>query len=192
VKARVQFLGGIILICLASGFVFLWYVSPWLYASSVTAAAQARDLSVFSRRIDVGRIIASSSDELSDSLSSGARLHDGTTASPALRSLIGGAMRIVVGDDALFADKFANLLTGRGFVSMDALSQVPKQLIARRTPVTSSEYGDTMDIFVQQVSFKETGEAVAVVYERSNWYTWRVVSTKLSSPSALLPIKLAH
>jgi hypothetical protein len=171
-------------------FIAVWYLSPRIYASSLISAAQARDLGTIVKRVDVARVTASSSDELTEKLSDTFRLQNGALITNALRTVINESLKVIAGDDSIFADKFANLVNGRGFVSNTALAAIPREIAARRTPAMDGDYGDTFDTYIQRVAFKETGEALALMMERDGWFKWRVVSVKMNSPSALLPFAI--
>lgn len=167
-----------------------WYFSPRVYASSVATAATTNDLGTLVKRMDVERIRTSAADDLTEVALNTFKLPDGKGIPEALRFAIGqGVKALNANDDPALAEKVANLINGKGFVSRTVYSLVPKEVLAKRTGEGSGEYGDTHDVFFHRVRFRETGEELSLMFERQGVLAWRLVAIKTNGGSILIPLK---
>lgn len=167
-----------------------WYFSPRIFAASVTTAATTGDLGTLVKRMDVERIRTSAADDLADVALAIFKLPDGKPLPDALRSVIALSVKALnANDDPALADKVANLINGKGFVSRSVYSLIPKEALAKRTGESSGEYGDTHDVFFHRLRFRETGEELSLMFERRAVLAWRLVAIKTNGGSVLVPIR---
>lgn len=168
-----------------------WFVSPRLYASSVVTAATTNDLGTLVRWLDVERLRGAAVEDLSDVALSTFKLPDGKGIPEALRFALTQAVKAVhPGDDPALAEKVANLITGKGFVSRAVFALVPREALAKRTAESAGEFGDTYDIFFHRIRFKETGEELSLMLERRGVFSWRLVAIKTNGGSVLTPLRI--
>jgi hypothetical protein len=166
-----------------------WYFSPHIYASSVVTAATTGDLGTLIKRIDAERIRSSGGDDLSDAAMAFVKPEAGKATIAAIRAAVDHAVSVMgPSNDPLLAERLANLMTGKGFFTNAALGLIPKELLARRSSQMSGGYGDTHDLYYERVNFRETGEEMALMFERRGTLTWRLVGVKTNGGSVLLPL----
>lgn len=187
-RARLSLVFGSTFAGLALILVVAYWISPWIYASSIESAARASDLAVLARRIDAVGLVASATDT-QQLVPAGYRISASETVDEPLRRRINDSIRDTVGSDPAFIQKLANLLMGRGMATQDLLDVVPKHLVSRRTPEFSSESGPTLDTYAIHVAFRETGEQVTLVLQRKGWFTWRAARLVSSSGTVTWPLK---
>lgn len=168
-----------------------WYFSPRVYASSVATAATTSDLGTLVKRMDIERIRASAAEDLTDVALNNFKLPDGKGIPEALRfAITQGVKALNANDDPALAEKVANLINGKGFISRTVYSLIPKEALAKRTGEGSGEYGDTHDVFLHRVRFRETGEELSLMFERQGVLAWRLVAIKTNGGSVLVPLRL--
>lgn len=168
--------------------ILLWFLSPRLYASSVMTAAASGDKATLVNRMDIERIRKSAADDLTEVTLATSKLGGGKALSNVLRMAITkGVEALHANDDPALAEKIANLINGRGFVSSAVYKLIPKENLARRTGEAAGDYGDTHDLFFERVRFRETGEELSLMFERRGVFAWRLVAIKTNGGSVLAP-----
>lgn len=165
-----------------------WYFSPHIYASSVLTAATTADLGTLVKRIDAERIRNAASEDLGEAAVAALKLPESRGLTAAVRAAIGQAMKVLTqSDDPALTEKLANLIKGKGFVTNAAFTMMPRELLGKRTSQRTGAYGDTFDVYYERVNFRETGEEMALTFERRGTLTWRMVGVRTNGASVLLP-----
>lgn len=187
VSSAIAAIGGVLVLI----WVTAWYFSPRLYASSVATAATTADLGTLVKRMDTERLRMSAADDLTDIALTSFRLPDGKGIPEALRfAITKGVKALDANDDPALAEKVANLISGKGFVSRSVFGLVPKEVLAKRTGEGSGDYGDTHDVFYHRIRFRETGEELSLMFERRGVLAWRMVAIKTNGGSVLVPLRM--
>jgi len=187
VSSAIAAIGGVFVLL----WVTAWYFSPRFYASSVATAVATSDLGTLIRRMDTERLRMSAADDLSDVALTTFKLPDGKGIPEALRyAITKGVKALDANDDPALAEKVANLISGKGFVTRSVFGLVPKEILAKRTGEGSGDYGDTHDVFYHRIRFRETGEELSLMFERRGVLAWRMVAIKANGGSVLVPLRM--
>ena len=169
-----------------------WFLSPHIYGSSVLTAAETNNLGVLVSRVDGERLKNSAAEDLTQIAVSAIKLPEGKEIPDALKSALTSVFKKLNSiDDRALVEMVANLIRGNGFISKDLFSITPKEFLQKRSAMHSGAYGATMDTYIQKVTFKETGEELALLFERNKLFTWRLVAVKTNSSTVLLPFKIS-
>jgi hypothetical protein len=167
-----------------------WALSPRIYASSIESALQTGDFATLAKRLDASGL-ASTATSIQELIPTGSRVGNGQVLDEQFRKNINASIQETIGSDSAFVEKMANLLTGRGMVTQKLISQLPRDIVSRRTPDFGGESGPTYDTYYFKVAFRETGEQVSLTLERKGWFTWRAARLAISGGTVLWPVRLS-